>query len=138
QYRVLPGSALPPGLNLAQSGLVYGTPTQAGDYSVWVELSDEDPPSASWCRQPVGKAERQITFHIVPGLTIDQRESSLGGAAVNQAYSKQLTASGGGTQTWSVVSGFALPAGLAINSSTGLISGTPTATGDYTFKIQVK
>src|SRR5207244_13626984 len=45
-------------------------------------------------------------------------------------------AEGGGTQTSSVVSG-ALPAGLALNSSNGAISGTPTATGDYTFKIQV-
>jgi hypothetical protein len=129
---------MPPGLSLAQSGLVYGTPTQAGDFTAWIELSDEDPPSADWCRQPVGKAQRQMTFHIIPGLVITQRQGSLGGAFANAPYSLQLSATGGGTLTWSVVTGTALPAGLTINPSTGLISGTPTATGDFTFKIQVK
>jgi len=66
-----------------------------------------------------------------------QKQSSLGGAFLNQPYNLQLTATGGGTLTWSVLSG-ALPAGLGLNSSTGAISGTPTATGDFTFKIQVK
>ncbi|HWJ31685.1 MAG TPA: putative Ig domain-containing protein [Gaiellaceae bacterium] len=134
QYRILDGS-LPPGLVLDKSGLVHGTPTQTGSYHIWVELSDENPPSASWCRPST--AQRDFTFTVIPGLNIAQRQSSLGGAAVNQPYSFQLTATGGGTLQWSVLTG-KLPAGLSLNSSTGLISGTPTATGDSTFKIQVK
>ena len=55
----------------------------------------------------------------------------------NKAYSATLAASGG-TQpyTWSVSAG-SLPAGLTLNSSTGVISGTPTTVGDYSFTIQV-
>jgi hypothetical protein len=131
QYRVLNG-APPPGLTLDKSGLVHGIPTQAGSYSFWVELSDENPPSAPWCIPST--AQREFTFTIVPGLTIVQRQSSLGGAALTDPYRLQLTATGPGT--WSIVSG-ALPAGIGLDSSNGLISGTPTAAGDFTFKVQI-
>ena len=134
QYRILDGG-LPPGLVMDKSGLVHGTPTQTGSYHIWVELSDENPPSQSWCRPST--AQRDFTFSVIPGLNIVQKQSSLGGAALNQPYSLQLTTTGGGTLQWSVLTG-ALPTGLSLNTSTGLISGTPTATGDFTFKIQVK
>ncbi len=53
-----------------------------------------------------------------------------------QAYSQALTATGGiGTYAWSVTSG-ALPAGLSL-STAGLISGTPTAAGVFSFTAQV-
>jgi len=133
-FRLL-NSSSPPGLTIDTSGLVHGTPTQTGDFSFWLQLSDEDPPSASWCIPKT--AERLFTIHVVPGLVIQQRQSSLGGAFVNQPYNLQLTATGGGVLTWSVLLG-ALPAGVTLNSSTGALSGTPTATGDFTFKIQVK
>jgi hypothetical protein len=133
QYKVLSGS-LPPGLTLDTSGLVHGVPTQGGDYSFWVQLSDENPPSASWCVPKT--AEREFTIRIQQGLNIIQNALSPKATFLNQPYSFQLTAEGASTPTWSVVSG-ALPAGLTLNSSSGLITGTPTATGAFTFKVQV-
>jgi hypothetical protein len=139
QFRILGGS-LPPGLSLAKSGLVSGTPTEAGSWSFWVELSDEDPPSASWCRP--AKSEREFTIRIVGGsspppppapLTITT--SSAPTAAVGLAYSFGLTADGGGTQTWAVVGG-TFPPGLSLKTS-GTISGTPTAAGEFTFTVRV-
>jgi len=52
-------------------------------------------------------------------------------ATVGTATSLQITASssGGGALTYSATG---LPPGLSINSSSGLISGTPTTTGTYT------
>lgn len=132
QFRVLNG-APPPGLTIDKSGLVHGIPTQVGEYSFWLEISDENPPSQSWCIPKT--AQRQFTIKILLGLNINQRQSSLGGAAVNAPWKLQLTATGPGT--WSVVSG-ALPAGITLDSNTGLLSGTPTATGDSTFKIQIQ
>ncbi len=63
--------------------------------------------------------------------------TSLAGGAVNVAYSATLAASGGTLPyTWSIVSG-SLPGGLTLNSGTGVISGTPTATGTFSFTVQV-
>jgi large repetitive protein len=56
------GGTLPPGLTLASSGQVSGTPTQAGGWSFWVNLSDQNPPSADWCRP--SEAQREFTITI--------------------------------------------------------------------------
>jgi len=58
------------------------------------------------------------------------------GAAGN-AYSTNLAATGGtGAYTWSITSG-ALPRGLTLAASTGVISGTPVASGTSSFTIRV-
>ena len=59
------------------------------------------------------------------------------GGEVNVAYTDQLTVTGGTSPfTWSVSSG-SLPPGLTLNASTGLLSGTPTTAGTYTFTVKV-
>ena len=111
QFRILSGS-LPPGLSLRKDGLVSGMPTDSGSWSFWVELSDENPPSASWC-VPV-TSQREFTIKVVggapaaPPLTITT--SSAGPGTVGVPYALGLTAEGGGTQTWSVVAGISRPA----------------------------
>jgi large repetitive protein len=132
QYKVIAGG-LPPGLSLSSAGTIGGVPTRGGSYDFWVQLSDENPPSASWCVPRT--AERQFSITILQGLNILQNALNPKVATTNTAYSFQLTAEGGGSQTWSLISG-ALPAGMSLGS-TGVVSGTPTATGDYTFKVQV-
>jgi len=132
QYKLLSG-ALPPGLSLSSSGLVSGTPTVGGGWSFWVELSDQNPPSQSWCVP--NSAQREFSITVVEGLNINQNALSPKATFLNEPYSFQLSASGGGSQVWSIKSG-SLPAGMGL-SSNGLISGTPTATGDFTFVVQV-
>jgi len=137
QYTQIGGS-LPPGLSLSFSGTVSGTPTTAGSFSFWVDLSDQNPPSADWCRP--SDAQREFTITVVGGapavpLSINQSALAPKATTIAAPYSFQLTASGGGSQTWSVVEG-SLPSGLQLSSS-GLISGAPTATGDFTFKVRV-
>lgn len=63
---------------------------------------------------------------------------ALPGAFVGVAYTASLSAmaSGGTTPyTWAVTSG-TLPTGLTL-SPTGTLSGTPTATGNFTFSVTV-
>jgi hypothetical protein len=55
----------------------------------------------------------------------------------NVPYSQQLNAQGGSLPyLWAVTSG-SLPGGLLLDGNTGLISGTPVASGTYTFTVTV-
>jgi Putative Ig domain len=137
-YELVGGSSLPPGLSVnAGNGDVTGTPTKAGVYTFWLQVRDIPAWNGGlyWCTDDkASQWEFQIT--VVPGLQIQQRQSALVPAQANTPYSLQLTATGGSSLTWSVSSG-ALPAGLNLNTSTGLISGTPTQTGESHFQIKV-
>ena len=63
---------------------------------------------------------------------------TLTGAAVARAYSGVLSAIGGtAPYVWSVSSG-RLPGGLSLSTSTGVISGTPTTDGAFSFTVKVK
>jgi hypothetical protein len=63
--------------------------------------------------------------------------TSLANTTINMPYTATLTAGGGtGPYSWSIVSGW-LPLGLTLNSSSGLIAGTPTASGTFSITAQV-
>jgi hypothetical protein len=68
-------------------------------------------------------------------LLIDQ--TTLESGKVGQPYNQQLTQSlGTAPLIWSIVSG-ALPAGLSLNSTSGLISGIPRAGGTFTLLVSI-
>jgi hypothetical protein len=63
--------------------------------------------------------------------------SSLPGGVTGILYNQTLTAIGGFIpHIWSIASG-TLPTSMTLNSSTGVISGTTTAAGTYSFTVQV-
>jgi len=69
----------------------------------------------------------------VPAITT----TSLPSATVGTAYSSGLSASGGTPgYTWNITSG-QLPVGLTLATSSGAISGTPTASGTFSFGVTV-
>jgi len=133
---VFQSGSMPPGLSMDSNGHVTGTPTQAGDYSFWLELRDTGckggscPPAGTSCSAP---SQRPFTIHIDSKLIV--ATNSLPDAPINQPYSQQLTATGGAAASWSLVSG-ALPDGLTLSSG-GLIAGTPTKSGTFSFTVQV-
>jgi hypothetical protein len=138
-YDLVGGSSLPPGLSLSSSSVatVSGVPTQAGSFRFWLQVTDiaSWQGGASWCSD-TKQSQWEFEITVVPGLQIQQRQSALTTGQLNTAYNLQLSATGGTGISWSVASG-ALPAGLTLNSGTGLLSGTPTAVGDYHFQIKV-
>lgn len=77
-----------------------------------------------------------VTFYTIPA-SLSVTTATIPGGATGTAYSQALAASGGQLPyTWSLASGLPLPAGLTL-SSAGVLSGTPTVPGTYTFTVQV-
>lgn len=82
-----------------------------------------------------GGSSASLNFTIVAQLAIGT--TSLPAGTLGVAYTATLSATGGTSPyTWSITSG-SLPAGLTLGSTTGVISGTPTAAGSSSFTIQV-
>jgi hypothetical protein len=113
--------SLPPGISLGKQGLLDGVPTKVGTWSAWVELSDEDPPSAAWCVPK--KSEREFIVEVAPPP-----------ATVGTPYAVAVAAAGVGTQTWSIASG-TLPSGLTLSPATGTITGKPAIVGSFPFTL---
>ena len=116
--------SLPAGLALSGSGTISGTPTTAGTSSFTVQAKDSGTPQQT--------AQQQLSIAIYAGLTITT--TSLPNGTANSAYSATLKSAGGTNPiTWSVSQGN-LPAGLTLSSS-GTISGTPSAAGTSNFTV---
>src|SRR5262249_9183643 len=118
---------LPPGLSIGlASGTISGTPTAAGPYpNVTITITDATNASASktytlFISQPVSIAPPVA----LPHWTINR----------NYPGTPSVPANGITPYTWSATG---MPPGLSIDPSTGLVLGTPTATGTFSANITV-
>ncbi|MGY5799753.1 putative Ig domain-containing protein, partial [Rhizobium sp. LEGMi12c] len=125
---------LPAGLTLNHStGAISGTPTTSGNYSFSITATDANSATTS-AAYTIAIAPPPTTFVFSPA------GGALTDAMAGEAYSQQISVTGGtGTKIYSLASG-SLPNGLVLNISTGQLTG-PLATGtqgDYSFTIQVR
>jgi large repetitive protein len=119
---------LPNGLVLLSNGVISGTPAQTGQFSFSARVTD------IWG----DTSAAYFTLVVSPRLTITTL-GPLKNGAVGTPYSLTFTATESNPNprfTWSVSAG-ALPAGLSLTASTGLLSGTPTTAGVSNFTLQV-
>lgn len=120
-YTIVAGS-LPSGMSLNQStGQISGI-TQSDTSAIFTVRATDNGGNVS---------DRQFILpNIAPAWTTS---GTLPAANVGTAYSYQLVATDDSVLQYSLQSG-SLPAGLSISSS-GLISGTPTLSGSFTFYV---
>lgn len=112
---------LPAGLTMSSTGLISGTPTASGTSTVTVQASNTN-----------GNASATVTITIAAAGSAPTISNQTASGTQNAAFSYQVAASG--ATSFTLVSG-TLPAGLTMNSS-GLISGTPSATGTSTVTVK--
>jgi hypothetical protein len=115
-----------PGLSFDSSAVALnGVPTTPGTFTLTVRVADSAGLTAT----------RQVALTIAPASLAIATNRQFSDTAFNAPYSLQLTASGGvPPYTWSANG---LPTGLTIDVKTGLISGTPVASGSFSFAITV-
>jgi hypothetical protein len=121
---------LPTGLKLEKIGSKYtitGTPTVPNTYNFTLTATGV---------VDFGIGSASLTI-IVNGAGLIISPTLLPPGKVSEAYTQQLTASGGnGNYTFSLLSG-SLPTGINFLTAGGIISGTPTSSGSYPIVIKV-
>ena len=113
-------TVLPTGLTLnnATSGAISGTSRVSGTFNITIRATDSSGITA----------DKSYTLILAPSVALTIDTTTLPQGVIGTAYSTTLAASGGvPARTFSVAG--TLPAGLTFSTSTGKLSGTPTAAG---------
>lgn len=122
-------TGLPVGLSINSStGMFSGTPTAPGVYTACVTVTDTTGASMTSCFTWIINSVGNTVSVTSPG----PQTGTVGTAATLQIQASDSAA--GQTLTYAATG---LPAGLSINNSTGLISGTPTAAASASVTVTV-
>jgi streptogramin lyase len=120
---------LPAGISLSSAGLLSGTPTASGSFNFNITATD----SSTGTGAPFSAASSYTLSVIAPAITI--APATLPSGQVGAAYTMVSMTAIGGTAPYSYkVTAGSLPAGLTL-SSAGLLSGTPSAGGSFSFTV---
>ena len=129
------GGALPSGMTLdPASGILSGTPTDRGDFTFTVRVTDSVGNATGPTNSPPNP-DKQFYIHISDTLSVTT--GAVPNGATGLPYNAVLSATGGlKNYSWAVKTG-TLPAGLSLTAATGAIGGTPTAniTSSVTFEV---
>ncbi|MCF7751004.1 putative Ig domain-containing protein [Bacillus subtilis subsp. subtilis] len=116
--------ALPAGLTLGAGGVLAGTPSAVGTFTVEVQVTDPDGQTST----------RSYTASIgAPTLVLVPAGGGLIGT-YGGAYSQAFSASGGVAPYTYVLAG-TVPTGLSFAPATGVLSGTPSQPGTFNFSV---
>ncbi len=113
--------------------VLSGTPTTAGPYSRGFRVIDSNGNQGDFVYSGTVLPASDAT--VPPVITVFP--STLPVITVGVPFSQQITASGGtGPYTWQFTTGAQIP-GLSFNTTTAVLSGTPTTAGPYSRGLRV-
>lgn len=121
----LNGGSLPSGLTLNTDGSITGTPTIAQETSFTFAVN-----GLTSC--PIDPALITVKTCNILVLT----PTTLADGLVGRAYSETISQSGGSAPVVYTLASGALPPGLSLDSTTGVVAGNPSASGSYSFVIE--
>ena len=115
-----------------------GTISTSGLYSApVVSTSTITSVTATSVADPSAKASTPVVISPASAAALTIKTSSLPSGLASVAYNAAIVASGGTPPyAWHVVAG-SQPAGLSLGSTTGMLAGTPSQTGDFSFTAEV-
>ncbi len=121
------GGLMPAGVTLSSSGVISGTPApgSAGQYTFMVRATDN--------ANSANLGQHQFTMVVTP-LSVGSVNLPTGN--VGSVYNGSITGAGGSGITFSLEPFQYLPPGLGLSAS-GAITGTPTAKGQYSFRVKM-
>lgn len=122
----LSGGVMPAGLDLVANRLA-GTPEKAGAFEF---MAAEQTPTGT-----AQSTSAAFKICVAPAPLVIDLSGFVSNASLTKPYSYQFVITGGtAPYTFSLATG-ALPPGLTLSAS-GLLSGTPTASGQFSFSVQ--
>ena len=125
---VLDSGQLPPGLSLNSGAMTLtGTPTAVGTFVSKLKFTD--------ALGVTSFQERTIDVSGTTGAVTITTGYDLGVIGNGVAYSRTLTATGATTYAWTAENILDLPPGVTL-ASNGVLSGTPTTNGTYSFLVK--
>ncbi len=124
----LAAGTLPPGLTLAPTGVIGGTPAAAGVFDVTLGVSN--PHNA----QALPSLELTLVVAARPSVLTGRVPA----ARVGRSYRSAVRASGGTRPlAWRLAAG-TLPPGIRLAGATGALAGVPRRSGRYSFSVAVR
>ena len=117
---------LPEGITFSPTGLVSGTPAVAGTYDFVVRVTDGTRTDT-----------HAVELVVVDPLSATASAPAAGEVGVPLETDAPTVKGGKEPYTWALAAGSALPADFALDSATGVITGTPSTAGTTPVKVSV-